>query len=391
MMKRLLSILLLAALLLPVAAQAGFPPDNEGDWNKTVRYRTTRSTTLYSLSFRDGKDSWGPDEDMADDAIFTPIGTLPAGKYVNVISYEMCGKREVFYWDGGRRSAWIDEDSYTRDTVTITSTSGQTYAIPRKAYGDVAAVRYILSEFYSADEIQGFIDGMSGESGSSGGSGGSSGESSGSQGGSGSSGGSSGGGSSGGASARGKSLPLPTITLTATAEDGTSTSCEVKLVQAGLLHSVVMQDGGEEQTVLTSALSWECGEAEHALAVIYAPRGGTATLWQKSTGKSAICKLAAGHIVLVLEKGGKYTKVLGEGKVGYVLTSALTLTDPAGEGEQRITTRKLTLRLEAKAKGRSLTTIPKGTTVTVLNVQGKWALVEYEGLAGYVEAKYLKE
>ena len=52
---------------------------------------------------------------------------------------------------------------------------------------------------------------------------------------------------------------------------------------------------------------------------------------------------------------------------------------------------ELTLRLEAKAKGRSLTTILKGTTVTVLNVQGKWALVEYEGLAGYVEAKYLKE
>ena len=93
----------------------------------------------------------------------------------------------------------------------------------------------------------------------------------------------------------------------------------------------------------------------------------------------------------MLEKGGKYTKVLGEGKVGYVITGALTLTDPVEAGEEQTASRKLTLRLEAKAKGRSLTTIPKGTVLTVLATEGKWALVEYEGLAGYVEVKYLKD
>lgn len=374
MKKRLLFLLTLFMLLLPLAAQAGFPPDNEDDWNKVVKWRTTRSTTLYSLSYKDGKTTWGPDEDAADDAIFTAIGTLPSGKYISVISSEMAGKREVFYWDGGRRSAWIDADAYTRDTVTITSTSGQTVSIPRKAQGDAAAVRYVLSEFYSNAEVEAFIDGMRGESGSSdkpsGGSTSSSGSSP--------------------KSTKGKPLEKLVITLIQTAEDGSVTTAEAEMVRPGLLSSVVTVDG-EEMTVPTAALNWETGEAEHALAVIYAPRTGTATLWQTSAGKNAICKLKAGSVVLVLEKGGKYTKVLGEGKVGYVITSALTLTDPAEEGKEQMASRKLTLRLEAKAKGRSLTTIPKGTVLNVLAAEGNWALVEYDGLAGYVEAKYLKD
>ena len=374
-MKKLLVCLALMLMLLPVAAQAGFPPDNERDWNKTVKWRTTTSTTLYSLSYRDGKTSWGPDEDPADDAIFTPIGTLAAGKYVNVISSEMCGKREVFYWDGGRRSAWIDADAYTRDTVTITSTTGQKTSIPSKAYGDAAAVRYLLSEFLSNEEVEAYIDGMRGGSGSTGGT---------------SSGSTSSASGSTTKSSKGESLALPAITLTQTAEDGTVTTSEVTMARAGLLSSVVELDG-EEQTVPTTALTWERGESEHALAIVYAPRTGEATMWQKSTGKQAICKLKAGSVVLVLEKGGKYTKVLGEGKVGYVITSALTLTDPVEDGEEQTASRKLTLRLEAKAKGRSLTTIPKGTVLTVLAAEGKWALVEYDGLAGYVEVKYLKD
>lgn len=374
-MKKLLVCLALMLMLLPVAAQAGFPPDNESDWNKTVKWRTTTSTTLYSLSYKDGKTSWGPDEDPADDAIFTPIGTLAAGKYVNVISSEMCGKREVFYWDGGRRSAWIDADAYTRDTVTITSTTGQKTSIPSKAYGDAAAVRYLLSEFLSNEEVEAYIDGMRGGS-----------ESTGSM----PSGSNSSSSGSTSKSGKGKSLTLPAITLTQTAEDGTVTTSEVTVVRPGLLVSVV-ELAGKEQTVSTTALAWERGESEHALAIIYAPRTGEATLWQKSTGKQAICKLKAGSVVLVLEEGGKYTKVLGEGKVGYVIISALTLTDPVGEGEEQTASRKLTLRLEAKAKGRSLTTIPKGTVLTVLATEGKWALVEYDSLAGYVEAKYLKD
>lgn len=379
MKKRLMCLLTLLLMLLPMAAQAGFPPDNESDWNKTVKWRTTTSTTLYSLSYRDGKTSWGPDEDPADDAIFTPIGTLPAGKYVNVISSEMAGKREVFYWDGGRRSAWIDDGAYTRDTVTITSTSGQKTSIPSKAYGDAAAVRYLLSEFLSDDEVQAYIDGMRGGNGSSGDATGGS-----------SSGSTSSSSGSASKSTKARSLALPAITLTQTAEDGAITTAEVKMVQPGLLYCLVEADG-EELSVPTAALSWEKGEAEHALAIIYAPRSGTATLWQKSSGKEALCKLKAGSVVLVLEKGGKYTKVLGEGKVGYVITSALNLTDPAEEGSEYLTTRKVTLRLEAKAKGRSLTTIPKGTAVTVLSVEKNWAFVEYEGFAGYVEAKYIKE
>lgn len=387
MKKRLMAALLLLTMLLPLTAQA-FSLDSESSWNKVCKWRTTRSTTLYSLSYRDGKTSWGPDENPADDAIFTPVGTLASGKYVMILSGEMCGKIEVFYWAGGRRNAWIEADAYARDTVQITSTTGQKTSIPSKAYGDADAVRYILSEYYSDADVQAWIDGMrnqmngsgSGDSGSTGsGSGGST-----------SSGSNNGGGTTTYTVRQGESLALPTITLTTAAEDGTPASAEVKMVLPGLLTSVVTLEG-KEQSVPTVALSWEKGEAEHALAIIYAPNTGLATLWETSGGKYAICKLKAGSVVLVLEKGGKYTKVLGEEKVGYVLTDALTLTDPAEDGTEKTTTRQLTLRLTARTSGRALASLPKGTAVTVLQEKGNWALVEHEGFAGYVLKKYLKK
>ncbi len=375
-MKKWASLLAVLLLFVPAMAQAGFPPDNEESWNKTVKYRTTRSTTLYSHHYT--QDSWYSQEEEEAISVFTPIGTLPAGKWVNVLSDELCGKREVFYWDGGRRSAWIDEDAYTRDTVQITSASGQKTSIPRKAYGDAAAVRYVLGEFLSDAEVESYIKGMQQQNASDN-----------SEGGSGSSTDSGSSGST--AKARkGKSLALPVITLDMTGDDGTAASAEVELVQPGLLTSIV-EIGGEMQSVPTRRLSWERGDAEHALAIIYAPRGGTATLWQKSTGKEAICKLKAGSVVLVLEKGGKFTRVLGEGKAGYVLTSALNMADPAEEGTKHTASRKLTLRLEAGSKGRSLASIPKGESVTVLGEDGKWAMLEYEGLVGFVEKSCLTD
>lgn len=365
-----LLLVLLLALLLPEAAQAGFPPDNESDWNKTVKWRITTATTLYSLSYADGKQTWGPDEDPADDAIFTPIGTLPAGKYVNVISSEMAGKREVFYWNGGRRSAWIDEDAYTRDTVSITSTSGQKTSIPSKAYGDAAAVRYILSEFLSADEVEAYIDGMRG---------GSSDDSRGSS-------------ASGGktASAPKRTVEaLPVITLTETAEDGAKTSAEVMMVLPGLLYSTVRKDDAEI-AVPTAQLSWEW-TGEHALAVIYAPRTGLATLWQTDRGTGALCKLKAGSVVLVLGESGRYMKVLGEGRVGYVLAAALTLCDPAEEAIGMRVREKTALRLEPSARGRRLIWLAEDEEVMVLRAADGWALVEYGGLAGYVTDTALVE
>lgn len=369
MMKRLICLLMLLALL-PVSAQAGFPPDNESDWNKTCKWRITRTTTLYSHRYT--QDSWYGQEEEEAISVFTPIGTLSAGKYVIVVSSELCGKREVLYWDGGQRIGWIEEDSYTRDTITITSTTGQTYGIPRKAYGDDAAVRHILSEFYSAAEVEAFIDGMHrGGSGSSG-----------------SSGGASGGGSTS-SRKRAAKQPVPAITLTESAEDGTQTKSEVALVRPGLLRSTVEKDGAEV-LVSTACLSWERA-GEHALAVIYAPRTGLATLWQTERGTGTLCKLKAGSVVLVLGESGKYTKVLGEGKVGYVLTAALTLCDPAAEAAEKQLAEKSALRLTATAKGRRLTWLAKGTTVMVLRVEGGWAFVEYEGYAGYVEADALRE
>lgn len=351
MKKLLMSVLILMTLLLPLTAQAGYPPTSEAEWNKTCRYRTTRAATLYKGTVNERKSSMEPLT-----YTFTAIGTLPAGSYVKVVSSEEDGKREVLYWSGSMRSAWIDDDSYVRDTVTITATNGLTYAIPSKAHGDEAAVRYILSEFYSAEDIESFIAGMKG------------GRPSGSN-----------------ASAKKKAASpaeaLPAITLTTESSDIPKA---VELVQPGLYRSVILRDG-EEQTVLTSALEWEHDGAEHALAVVDAPRTGLATLWARDNGASALRKLKAGSVVLVLGESGKYTKVLGEGTVGYVLTTALILTDPIEEADTGEVAERTALRLEPKARGRRLAWLPKGTELPVLRREGGWCLVEHDGLTGWIE------
>ena len=378
MKRKLMCLLTIFMLLLPLAAQAGFPPDNEESWNKTVKYRTTRSTTLYSHRYT--QSSWETQEEEEAISVFTPIGTLPAGKYVNVISTELCGKREIFYWDGGRRSAWIDADAYTRDTVSITSTSGRKTSIPRKAHGDAAAVRYILSEFLSAEEVEEFVEGM--RRGGSGASGSGSSASSGSSG--------SSGGKTGAASSRSSALPLPEILLRQTGEDGTETKTAVTLVRAGVLCSVVKKDG-DEISVPTADLQWERPEGQQPLAVVYAPRTGLATLWRRENGSGALCKLPAGSVVLVLGESGRYTMVLGEGKVGYVLSDALRLCDAAESATARQTSAKAALRLEPRTKGRRLSYIPRGTEVMVIRVEDGWAFVEHGEYAGWVDVSQLSD
>lgn len=360
MKKLLCTVLLLLAVLLPLTAQAGYPPTTETEWNKTCRYRTTRSTTLYKGTVNERESSMEPIT-----YTFTAIGTLPANSYVTVVSSEEDGKREVLYWSGGMKHGWIDEDSYVRDTVTIRATNGLTYAIPRKAYGDEEAVRHILSEFYSAEDIESFIAGMRGGSASSG---------------------------KPSSSGTAKKKPaaqreaLPVITLTAEGSEPQA----VELVQPGLYRSLIRREGGDE-TVATAALSWPREGTAQPLAVIHAPRTGLATLWARDNGTNALRKLKAGSVVLVLSEGERYARVLGEGTVGYVLKDALRFFDPVAEAEAGEIAAKTVMRLEPAARGRRLAYLARGTEVPVLARENGWCLVEHQGLTGWIEEASLTD
>lgn len=348
-MKRMTKMLcvLMIFVLLPVWAQAGYVVD-ETTFNKTCEWRMSSSSTLYK----------GTAQDTDEGVVYTfePIGTLAAGKYV-VPLFSENGKTEVFYWSGGQKCAWVDSGAISSASRTIYATNGNRGHIPALAWGDEAAVRNFLSEWFSPEDVQSFIDGMNqGLTGEK---------------------------DENGQIVIVKQEPLtpPVITLNLS-EDETP---EVTMVLPGVACSTVMLEG-EVVVVPTADLRWELDGAEHALAVIYAPRSGIASLYARDEGKGGVIKkLKAGSVALVMGKSGKYTKVYAENTVGYVITSALEFHDACAAPTEMTVKSKTTLRLTGRDNGRKLIELPEGATVMLICEDGKWALVEYEGFVGYME------
>lgn len=349
-MTKLLSLLMILVLL-PVTAGAAYA--DEATFNKYCKWRMSSSSTLY-------KERHFADENgIIYETTYEPIGTLPAGKYVATLASDG-QKTEVFYWNGGRKCAWVDSDAISWASRTIYATNGNKTSIPALAWGDEAVVREILGEFLSPEEVQSYIDGMNqGLTGEK---------------------------DENGEIVIVKEEPLtpPTITLK---QEGAET--EVELVLPGVVNSTVRLNG-EEIAVPTIDLSWETDGAEHALARIYAPRNDVASVYARDDGRGGVIKkFKTGSIVLVLGQSGKYTKVYGEETVGFVITSALEFCDPCEDAKTVTLAKRAYLRLVARDSGHRLAEIPEGTVVHQIGEAKQWAQVEYQGFVGYVEKNRL--
>lgn len=104
MKKRLYAcILLVAALLMAIPALAA---TSKEEWDKSCNWVIVRDATLYSASF---KEDVTTATDLYD---FTPFGSIAAGEKVSIRS-SASGYREIYYWNNGKRSAWV-EDSAVR-------------------------------------------------------------------------------------------------------------------------------------------------------------------------------------------------------------------------------------------------------------------------------------
>lgn len=349
-MARLLALMMILVLL-PVTAGAGHA--SESEFNKYCKWRMSTSSTLYKAKVSNSENGVVYE--------FEPIGTLPAGKYVSYL-YSVDGKVEVFYWNGGKKEGWIDDGTFVRHTRTIYATNGNKTSIPALAWGDEAAVREILGEFLSPEDVQSYIDGMrmglTGEKDEN------------------------------GEIVIVKEEPLtpPVITLKVEESDK-----EVELVLPGVVNSTVRLEG-EELTVPTASLTWDAGEAEHPLARIYAPKKGVASVYARDDGKGGVIKkFKTGSIVLVLAESGKYTKVYAEGTVGFVITSALEFCDPVEDAREATVARRAYLHLVARESGHRLAELPEGTVVYLMEEKKGWAKVEYQGFVGYVEVKRLEK
>ena len=143
------------------------------------------------------------------------------------------------------------------------------------------------------------------------------------------------------------------------------------------------------------------GESD-PMALVYAPKTGKATLRAEASADSkALGTLKDGTIMVVLDKGYRFTQVRVGDQIGYILRGAVELLDeeqlPIGEGMLiypttggRGTT-TINVRCEPSTGAVKVDEWPTGTMVLVWSVSknGNWYEVEYDGLRGYVQAQYL--
>lgn len=342
MTKRLYALLLLVAALMMV-----FPAlaaSTEAEWNESCNWVISRNTTLYSAAY---KDSVGTETDLYE---FTAIGSIAAGKRVSIRS-SYGGMREINYWNGGKRTAWVED----------------------------SAVRW---------------DGGSSSGGSSSG-----GSSSGSV----STGTNIGGSSSSGGGYRRPSNPKVSDTwedlkVTLHTEEGETSRVTLQVLGTA---QCVVHDGKQMLTVNTEDLEWETeAEEDQRLAIIYAPKTGKATLRASASTKAkSLGQCEAGRIVIVLKVGKTFTRVLYDGKEGCVLTSALTFSGavPAGEFSTATlcykgrtdTSATISVYTAASTK-RKIDQWRVGNDVVVLDENGSWTEVEIDGWHGFVKSDYLQ-
>lgn len=336
---------------------------------KTGRDATVYHTSVITETATSTDLMYGP---------FEAVGTLSAGTYLSVISTEMRGKYEVFYYSGsGKKTGWIDSDAIASAVVTFPLPDGRKYAVPERAYGNDAAVRKYMSEWYSEADISVALNAMHDHM---------DGKSSASQ-------------SSGSGKKKVSTSKAEQASLTATRVLGDG---ETETVEVAVIGSVYCLLADEANTsVPTSELIFaDDVDAEHQLATIHAPRTGRATLYAEASNRSkALQTCKAGRIAVVLEVGEAYTRVFIDGKQGYVRSDALTFRAaadaetviPAKLSYKGKTNGSTTINVRLEAGGRKIDAFRTGTEAYVLQSGEDWSLIELEGFIGYIQSQFLTQ
>ncbi len=149
-------------------------------------------------------------------------------------------------------------------------------------------------------------------------------------------------------------------------------------------------------------------------ASVRTANGGSLNLRSTASyGQNTIAQIPNGAMVMVLDTRGSWTKVIYEGREGYVVSSFLSsggnvtpsaapseITPPASsqppadaESTARVSTPNagsLNLRDRAVPGARVLTVIPGGATVSVLTRLGAWSQVRFGNHTGFVVDAFLR-
>ncbi|MBR3764585.1 MAG: hypothetical protein IKK57_08590 [Clostridia bacterium] len=337
MKKRLYACLLLAAALLMSFGEMALAASTKEEWDASCNWVISHSATLYSASYNDDVTT---DTDLYT---FTPIGTIAAGERVSIRS-SANGMREIYYWNGGKRSAWVEDSAVRWDGGSSSGSSGSS--------GSVSTGTNI-------------------------------------------------GGSSGSSSGRRRTTVTDTweaLDLNLIQEEGETQPVTLQVLGTA---QCVVYDGKQLLTVPTEDLVWDTeADDDHRLAIIYAPKTGKATLRASASNKAkSIGQCEDGRIVVVLKVGSTYTRILYDGKEGCVLTAALTFTGSVPVGEfstaelaykGRTDTSATISVYTAKNAKRKIKQWRVGNEVVVISESGSWSEVEIDGWHGWVKSAYLE-
>ena len=348
-MRRMLkSLAILLAVLLPMWALAQSQPDFA--LNCTVK--TTGETALYTVSRTEDGSA----------AIYTQMTTVEADTPIRLTGAKDDAKnlRECWYYmDGAAHKAWVDATALTSATVTVYLEDGSTLLLTEALVNDEAALATYFAERYPGREY--------------------------------------------GLTPPPTPTPVPTPTPAPIVPDASlagEVPVGVKIIQLGLTESIVMDEMYAEFTVFTDQLTFADGvDTAHRVAVIHAPRSGSAALRDKaaSNGKK-LESCATGRIVPVLEYGEEFTRIRYEGREGWVMTDAVTFfpggESPIGMGTLHVKGKTdgattVVIRTTASTSSAKVAGWKTGTVVTVLKQQGVWYAVEFDGWYGYVHQQYL--
>lgn len=266
---------------------------------------------------------------------FHAVGSLSSGTRVKLSGAEMDGKRQIVYWAGGQAGGWVDDG----------------HLIWVGSEDDLNGKTPVTTDSAVTSRIQ--VNTMPG---------------------------------------------WDKLDVTLTHEDGATQP--VKLITIGTAECLV-SDGESSFQVPTAHLSWTTeAPEEKRLACIYAPKTGKCALRAKAKADSrTLAQCAAGSIVVVLKVGTSFSRVLYEGREGFVRTACLQyLVPPAPD-----TYTHAQLKYEGKTTGSATVAIfyqietgcrirqfRVGTEVVVLGEDKAWSIVEVGGLHGYVRTAYLE-
>ncbi|MBQ7868074.1 MAG: SH3 domain-containing protein [Clostridia bacterium] len=172
----------------------------------------------------------------------------------------------------------------------------------------------------------------------------------------------------------------------------------------------IVEYGGIKGYVMTSYLLFDVDPPEqddpaqsdsHAGKTAYAAtESGSLNLRsQPSAAAEVLAFIPRGDSVVIMSYGETWSSVLYGGKAGFVMSRYLAFEPLKPDYTQSIpqikqawvntTSGSLNVRSAASTDAFVVTTLPKGTKVSLLAQDGEWGCIEWNGIQGYVKLNYL--